>query len=108
VPALNSIVLMDASAVTVTAWVRPVASKVAVPVDTLAGTQLALVFQLPLADPLHVAFCACARLGASTSAPASAVPASTSLWERGPQPTRRRCRDKASPAPHRRSSTRSM
>ena len=51
-------VLIDALAEMPIVWVRPLLSKVAVPVGTLAGNQLPFVFQSPLTDPAQVAFCA--------------------------------------------------
>lgn len=56
--------------------VSAVLSKVAVPAGT-AGAQLKLSLQLPLADPVQVASCACARFGASiASEPSQTLPSS--------------------------------
>ena len=52
---MNGIVLIDAFAEMLSDWFRPVLSKIAVPVGTVAGDQLPFVFQLPLVDPVQVA-----------------------------------------------------
>ena len=70
---MNSIVLIDALAEMLSDWFRPVLSKVAVPVGTVAGDQLPFVFQLPLVDPVQVASWAWAGIAASKATAAAVV-----------------------------------
>ena len=70
---MNGIVLIDAFAEMLSDWFRPVLSKIAVPVGTVAGDQLPFVFQLPLVDPVQVASWAWAGIAASKAAAAAIV-----------------------------------